>query len=98
MSAESLEQAFANVEASASLLLKGDFRSKDSMFKAIFALNNEIGRLARLKPGKLGTLKVLQAYVNGITVAVKGEEAGPIRESLGAAHDFLDSVAKELKK
>jgi hypothetical protein len=97
MSAESLEQAFANVEASASLLLKGDFRSKDSVFRAIFALNNEIGRLARLNPGKLGTLKMLQACVNAITVAVKGGEARPVRESLESARDFLITVTDELK-
>jgi hypothetical protein len=97
MSAESLERAFAKVEASASPLLGGDFTSKDSVLRAIFSLNNEIGKLARLKPGKLGTLKMLQAYVNAITVAVKGGEARPVRESLESARDFLISATDELK-
>ena len=97
MSSESLELAFAAVETSVSSLLDGKSGGKDSALKAIFLLNNEIGKLARVKPAKLGTLKVFQAYVNAVTVAVKGGESRMISESLGSARNYLVSASRELE-
>ncbi len=90
--------AFTEVETSVLSLLDGKFTSKDSVFRAIFRMNNEIGKLARLKPAKLSTLKMLQAYVNAITVAVKGGETRLMRESLESAHGYLISSSRELEE
>ncbi len=79
-------------------LLDGRTTSKNPVFKSIFLMNNEIGKLARLKPARLSTLKMLQAYVNAITVAVKGGETRPIRESLESARGYLISATKELEE
>ncbi len=98
MSAESLEGAFTELETSVLSLLDGKFTSKDPVFRAIFLMNNEIGKLARLKPTKLSTLKMLQAYVNAITVAVKGGGTRPIRESLESARGYLISASIELRE
>ncbi len=96
MSVTPIRRAFADVENSVSSILHGKAGEKDSALRAIFALNNEIGKLARLSPTKLGPLKMLQAYVNSITVAVKNGNAQMIRESLKSAREYLLSVDGEL--
>jgi hypothetical protein len=93
---EDIEAAFYRVKSSAEKALEGDEASKEQSFQDIFALNNEIGRLARERPGTMPKMKELQAYVNMITVGIKYGRVGDLREGLSVTEEAIKAMKKEL--
>lgn len=93
---EDIEAAFYRVKSSAEKALEGDEASKEQSFQDIFALNNEIGRLARERPGTMPKMKELQAYVNMITVGIKYGRTGDLREGLAVTEESIKAMKKEL--
>jgi hypothetical protein len=93
---EDIEAAFFQVKSSAEKALGGDESSKDQSFQDIFALNNEIGRLARERPTTMPKMKELQAYVNMITVGIKYGRAEDLREGLSVTEESIKAMKKEL--
>lgn len=89
MSIEPVAEAFGRVERAVALLLAGEWDDKEDALRAVFLLNNEIGRLARSEPGKMGEMKELQAHVNAITVSIKTEQGRLAREALEAVRNRL---------
>jgi len=92
---EDIEAAFYRVKSSAEKALEGDEASKDQSFQDIFALNNEIGRLARERPDTMPKMKELQAYVNMITVGIKYGRTGDLREGLSVTEESIKAMKKE---
>ncbi|HVC26944.1 MAG TPA: hypothetical protein VND40_02165 [Nitrososphaerales archaeon] len=92
---DGIEAAFYRVKSSAERVMGGDESSKDRSFQDIFALNNEIGRLARERPGTMARMKELQAYVNMITVGIKYEKAAEVREGLSVTEESIKAMKKE---
>jgi len=93
---EDIEAAFLRVKSSAEKALGGDEASKDQSFQDIFALNNEIGRLARERPVTMPKMKELQAYVNMITVGIKYGRASDLREGLSVTEESIKAMKSEL--
>ncbi len=94
---DGIEAAFSKVKASAKSASE-DEASKEQSFQDIFALNNEIGRLARERPETMPRMRELQAYVNMITVGLKyGKEDG-LREGLSATEESIEAWKRELSE
>jgi hypothetical protein len=93
---EDIEAAFYRVKSSAEKALEGDEASKDQSFQDIFALNNEIGRLARERPDTMPKMKELQGYVNMITVGIKYGRTGALREGLSVTEESIRAMKKGL--
>jgi hypothetical protein len=93
---EDIEAAFYRVKSSAEGALGGDEASKEQSFQDIFALNNEIGRLARERPSTMPKMKELQAYVNMITVGIKYGRTADLREGLSVTEESIKALKKEL--
>lgn len=92
---DDIEAAFLLVKSSAEKAMGGDEASKDRSFQYIFALNNEIGRLARERPSTMPRMKELQAYVNMITVGIKYGRTADLREGLTVTEDSIKAIKKE---
>jgi hypothetical protein len=93
---DEIEAAFLRVRSSAEGAIGGDADSKDRSFQDIFALNNEIGRLARERPATMTKMKELQAYVNMITVGIKYGRLADLREGLSITARSIESMKKDL--
>lgn len=93
---DEIEAAFLRVKSSAEGAIGGDADSRDRSFQDIFALNNEIGRLARERPGTMAKMKELQAYVNMITVGIKYGRVADLREGLSLTERSIETMKKEL--
>ncbi len=91
-----IEAAFSRVKASAEMFIGGDQASRDQSFEDIFALNNEIGKLARELPKTLSRMKELQAFVNLITVGLKYDRMEELREGLSVAEESIKKLRREL--
>ncbi len=93
---DAIEAAFSRVKASAEKSMEGDGASKERSFQDIFALNNEIGRMAREVPKTMPKMKELQAYVNMITVGIKYGRTGDLREGLSVTEESIKAMKNEL--
>jgi hypothetical protein len=93
---DGIEAAFLRVKASAEMFMGGDEASKERSFQDIFALNNEVGRLARERPKTMPMMKELQAYVNMITVGIKHGKIGDVSEGIAMAQESIKAMRKEL--
>jgi len=93
---DDIEAAFYRVKASAEKSMQGDEASEDQSFQDIFALNNEIGRLARERPETMRRMKELQLCVNMITVGLKYGRQADLREGLSITEESIKSLKKEL--
>ena len=94
-SVDDIEAAFSRVKASAVRYGHGDESSKEQSFQDIFALNNEIGRMARERPETMPKMKELQAYVNMITVGLKYGKNDSLREGLSATEESIRALKRE---
>jgi len=92
---DAIEAAFYRVKSSAEKAMGGDEALKDRSFQDIFALNNEIGRLARERPTTMPKMRELQTYVNMITVGIKYGRAGEMREGLSSTEESIKAIRKE---
>jgi hypothetical protein len=90
-----IETAFSRVKASAERFIGGDKASRDQSFQDIFALNNEIGRMARELPKTMARMKELQAFVNLITVGLKYDKMAELREGLSVTEESLEALKRE---
>ena len=93
---DEVEAAFRKVKASAEKVMKGDESARDEAFEEIFALNNEIGRLAREEPSTMSKMRELQGWVNAITVGMKYDRPRELREGLDVTERAISSLRKEL--
>jgi hypothetical protein len=91
-----IEAAFLRVKASAEKSMEGDEASTEQSFQEIFALNNEIGRLARQRPETMAKMKELQAYVNMITVGLKYGKDDEVRDGISVTKKSIKSLKREL--
>ena len=92
---DDIEAAFLRVKTSAEKAIGGDEGEKDQSFQDIFALNNEIGRLARELPETMQRMKELQTYVNMITVGLKYGKKDGLREGLSATEESIKALKRE---
>jgi hypothetical protein len=90
-----IETAFSRVKASAERFIGGDKASRDQSFEDIFALNNEIGRMARELPKTMPRMKELQAFVNLITVGLKHDKMAELREGLSVTEESIKALRRE---
>jgi hypothetical protein len=95
---DNIEAAFSRVKASADRYAEGDKGSREQSFQDIFALNNEIGRMARELPETMPRMKELQACVNMITVGLKHGEQYGLREGLSATEESIKALKREFSK
>ena len=86
---DEVESLFKKVEASTRRFLAGGMTNNEDTLKAIFRLNNEIGRVAKSHPGKNSNLRELQAYVNMVTVGLKHGRPNDLREGLIGAEQAI---------
>jgi hypothetical protein len=89
---DGLERAFHRVRSSAEKVLAGDGSARDGSYEEIFALNNEIGMIARQQPNAMPKMKELQGYVNMITVGMKYDRPAEIREGLAVTESFIQEL------
>ncbi len=94
-SVDDIEAAFRRVKSSAQKATGGDEPSKDRSLQDIFALNNEIGRLARERPGTMARMRELQACVNMITVGIKYDKPADVREGLAVTEESIKAMRAE---
>lgn len=92
---DDIEAAFRRVKSSAERAIGGEESSKEQSFQDIFALNNEIGRLAREQPGTMARMRELQAYVNMITVGIKYDKPADVREGLSVTEESIRAMRAE---
>lgn len=92
---DAIEAAFHRVKSSAERAVGGHESSKDQSFQDIFALNNEIGRLARERPTTMARMRELQACVNMITVGIKYDREGDVREGLAVTEESIKAMRRE---
>jgi hypothetical protein len=92
---DGIEAAFSRVKASAEKSMEGDEASKERSFQDIFALNNEIGRMAREVPKTMPKMKEMQAYVNMITVGLKYRKQDSLREGLTLTEESIRALKRE---
>jgi hypothetical protein len=90
-----IEAAFHRVRSSAEKAMGGDEASRDQSFQDIFALNNEIGRLARERPSTMPKMRELQGYVNMITVGIKYGRTADLREGLSVTEESIKAMKKD---
>jgi hypothetical protein len=93
---EDIEAAFLKVKSSAGRAIGGDEDSRDRSFEDIFELNNQIGRLARERPGTMAKMRELQAYVNMITVGIKYGREADLRKGLEVTEESIETIKKDL--
>ncbi len=91
---DDIEAAFFRVRASVEKSIGGDEALKDQSFQEIFALNNEIGRLAREVPSTMQKMKELQGCVNTITVALKYDKEDGLREGLSNTEEAIRALRR----
>ena len=94
-SIDEIEAAFLRVKSSAEKAMEGGEDDKDRSFQDIFALNNEIGRLARQKPETMPKMRELQIYVNMITVGIKYGRMAEMREGISSTEGSIKAIKKE---
>lgn len=92
---DDIEAAFHRVKSSAERVIRGDESSKDQSFQDIFALNNEIGKLARERPSTMAKMKEIQACVNMITVGIKYDKAVDVRQGLALTEESIMAMRAE---
>jgi len=90
-----IEAAFLRVKSSAEKAMVGGDDDKDRSFQDIFALNNEIGRLARQKPETMPKMREMQIYVNMITVGIKYGRMAEMREGISLTEGSIEAAKKE---
>ncbi len=92
---DDIHAAFSRVKSSAEKAIEGDESAREQSFQDIFALNNEIGRLGRERPETMPKMKEMQLFVNMITVGLKYDRVGDVREGLAVTERSIEAVRKE---
>ena len=66
--------------------------------QGIHRLNQRIGFLARTNSKEMGEMKLLQTYVNNLTLGVKNDNAQVIRGALGSIRNIITTIEKSEKR
>jgi len=92
-----LKEIFAQVERYVNPLI----RSAESSFskdenrilalQQINRLNHRIGQIARSSNDGTGQMRILQTYVNGLTIGVKSDNIPQIQATLARARSYIES-------
>jgi len=93
---DGIAAAFIKLKVTAEKVGPGTEEYRDQAFQEIFALNNEIGRLAHQSPKTMPKMKELQAYVNLITVGLKYDKPESVREGLTLTAERIELLKTEL--
>ncbi len=62
--------------------------------QGIHRLNQRIGFLARTNSGEMGEMRLLQTYVNNLTLGVKNDVPTVIRASLNSIRNIIATITK----
>jgi len=94
---QTIKEIFAQVERYVAPLV----RSSDSSFskeenrvlalQQINRLNQKIGQIARSTKDGTGEMRILQTYVNGLTIGVKSDNVAQIHAALARAKSYIES-------
>lgn len=95
MNGREIWDALSDLESTV-LGCKWDEEGKASILRKIFALNNQIGKLARSNKEKMYLLRDLQWYVNSITIAVKGMDKDGAEKALKLAKGYFKDIQSRL--
>ena len=97
-------ELFAQVERHVMPLIGGDSPSHFSndecrvlALQGIMRLNQRIGLLARSGQAEMGEMKLLQTYVNNLTLGVKNNNVPQMRAALKSIRSFIQTLAKSEK-
>ena len=92
-----LKDIFSQVERYVLPLIgsyQGTSFSKDEnqvlALQQINRLNQRIGQIARSSKSNVGEMKILQTYINGLTIGVKTENIPQIRATMARAKSFIE--------
>ncbi|MGI0081011.1 MAG: hypothetical protein ACRECH_15490 [Nitrososphaerales archaeon] len=66
--------------------------------QGIHRLNQRIGFLARTNSKEMGEMKLLQTYVNNLTLGVKNDNTQQIRSALGSIRNIITTIEKSEKQ
>ncbi len=89
-----IQRCFERVKGSASRAMpRGAVGPEDPSFQDIFALNNEIGKLARSHPERAAELKEVQGDVNMITVGLKYGRREDVVEGLALTEKAISAFS-----
>ena len=100
-----LRLLFTEVERHAMPLISGESGARLSKeesrvlaLQGIHRLNQRIGFLARTGSKEIGEMKLLQTYVNNLTIGVKNDNAQMIRSALGSIRNIIGTIEKSEKQ
>ena len=85
-------EAFLELETRVGRILAGEPGLKRDTLASVFALNTQIGRFSGTGTTRRTGLRRLQLAVNGITVAIKLEDAVLLRASIESAKNEIQRV------
>jgi hypothetical protein len=57
-------------------------------------LNQRIGFLARTRSDTAGEMKLLQTFVNNLTLGIKNDNTQMIRSALGSVRNIISTIEK----
>ncbi len=101
---QELKALFAEVERHVMPLVSpetGSRFSKDESrvlaLQGIHRLNQRIGFLVRSDSSEIGEMRLLQTYVNNLTIGVKNDNPAVMRASLNSVRNIITAIAKSEK-
>lgn len=94
-----IKEIFSQVERYVTSLLSGqtdDSLSKEEnrilALQQINRLNQRIGQMARSSKDNSGEMKLLQTYINGLTIGVKTDNIPQIKATIARAKSYIESA------
>ncbi len=95
---QSIKEIFAQVEKYVLPLLARQVENSLSKeenrilaLQQINRLNNRIGQIARASKDGSGEMRILQTYINGLTIGVKTDNVSQIRTTMARARSYIDA-------
>jgi hypothetical protein len=98
-----LKILFSEVERHTSVLIGRESfatlskeESKILALQAIHRLNQRIGFLFRTRSKESGEMKLLQTYVNNLTLGVKNDNQAQIRSALNSIRNIIETISSSI--
>jgi hypothetical protein len=95
---QTIKEIFSQVEKYLSPLIAGQsetsFSKEENRILAlqqINRLNQRIGQIARSSKDESGEMKILQTYINGLTVGVKRDNIPQIKATISRAKSYIET-------
>ena len=99
MSQYKLNEVFVQVEAHVMPLIGGDSphgltkeENKVIAFQNVNRLNQRIGYLARESSENVGMMRILQSYVNSLTMGLKSDNAKQVRSAMASIRNMIKTL------